>query len=376
MRIGIDVGPLASYGGVPRIVMSIIPRLEEIDRENEYYLYSDRDFVLPFENPRWHKRVRFLRPRFSHALWLQTIGKKLIVQDHPDLFWGTSHNLPLGLPPSMVKVLNTYDLVWRLYPETMRMRWYYMTRLFTGRSIRAADHILTISNSTRQGLIDLLGVPAEKTSVIYLAGVDARFIQRDRAEARAYVARKFEVSEDYILAVGTVEPRKNLPNLLRAFKLLRARDGIKAQLVVAGGKGWKKSELDATIREMAFAENEVKFLGWVPDEDLPWLYTGAAVFVYPSLYEGFGLPLVEAMACGVPIVTSNVSSMPEVVGDAALLVEPKHPEEISGAMARLYTDEGLRSRLIAKGLKRSQEFTWPEAARKLLNLFEKCTGLR
>jgi glycosyltransferase involved in cell wall biosynthesis len=319
--------------------------------------------------------VRFLRPRFSHALWLQTIGKKLIVQDHPDLFWGTSHYLPLGLPPSIVKVLTTYDLVWRLYPETMSIRMYYMHRLFAGRSIREADHILTISNSTRQGLIDLLGVPAEKTSVIY-PGVDARFIQRDRAEARAYIARKCEVSEDYVLAVATVEPRKNLPNLIRAFKLLRPRYGIKSQLVVAGSKGWRKSELDATIREMAFTENEVKFLGLVPDEDLPWLYSGAAVFVYPSLYEGFGLPLLEAMACGVPIVTSNVSSMPEVVGDAALLVEPEHPEEISEAMARLYTDEGLRSRLVAKGLKRSQEFTWPEAARKLLNLFEKCMGLR
>jgi len=374
MRIGIDVRPLASYGGVPRIVMSIIPKLEEIDPENEYYLYSDRDFVLPFENLRWHKRVRFLRPRLSGALWLQTIGKKMIVQDHPDLFWATCHYLPLGLPPSIAKVLTTYDLVWRLYPKTMRMRWYLMHRLLNGRSIREADHILTISNSTRQGLIDLVGIPAERTSVIY-PGVEALFIQHDRTEARAYVARKFEVSRDYILAVSTVDPRKNLPNLVRAFKLLRTRHGIKSQLVIAGGKGWKERELAATIKEMAFTEKDVKFLGLVPDEDLPWLYSGAAVFVYPSLYEGFGLPLVEAMACGAPIVTSNVSSMPEVVGDAALLVEPEHPEEISGSIARLYSDEELRSRLVAKGLKRSQEFTWSDAARKLLNLFGKCVGL-
>jgi glycosyltransferase involved in cell wall biosynthesis len=265
--------------------------------------------------------------------------------------------------------VSVYDLVWRLFPETTERNYYYMQRFFAAPSIRRADRLLCDSQFTLDELGRILGVPPEKAVVIY-PGVLPDYWPRDPKSAAQYIARKYETSENYICTVGTVEPRKNLVALVEAVRILRARGDFAAQLLIAGGSGWRNSSIYESVARAGLTQGEIMFLNYVPEEDLPRLYSGARSFVLPSLYEGFGIPLIEAMACGVPVVASDVSSIPEVVRDAAILVSPRRPQEFADAIARLGNDEELRSALIERGLRRARDFRYDVAAQKVLRLFE------
>jgi len=349
------------------VVGSIVRELAQLDPHNEYYFYSHRDFELPFPMPNWRKCVEPLASFLPGTLWLQAVAKRRILQDRLDVFWGTAHVLPLGLPSSMVKILTAYDLVWLRYPDTMS--WYnrQVNCMLAAPSMREADRIMVISESTARDLQMLAGIERSKVEVVYL-GASQAYRPRDRTAAVRYIATKFGVSENFICAVGTLEPRKNLATLLGAVRRLRGRRSWRHQLLVAGAEGWKESGIYRTVRQLGLFEHEVRFLGYVPEADLPLLYSGAAVFVFPSIYEGFGLPLAEAMACGVPIVASDCSSIPEVVQDAALLVSPHKPEEFASAIARVIEDQELRVALVEKGLNRARLFRWETAARKVIRI--------
>jgi glycosyltransferase involved in cell wall biosynthesis len=202
--------------------------------------------------------------------------------------------------------------------------------------------------------------------VIYL-GVGSAFKPLNPQAAADHVANKYRVSKDYVLTVGTLGPHKNLVNLLKAMEVLRGRGELSFQLLVVGAQGRKTSQALEVIRSSGLTGNEIRFLGFVPDEDLPMLYSGASLFVLPSLYEGFGLPLVEAMACGVPVIASNTSCIPEVVGDAALLVPPTQPEAFAEAILRVRSDDNRRRTMIEKGLKQAAVFSWDKTARHHLD---------
>jgi glycosyltransferase involved in cell wall biosynthesis len=370
MRIGVDARPLSrEMTGIPRVVRSVLVELEKLDRKNDYFLYSNKDFSLPFDNPRWHKRVHSSLSFLPGTFWLQTEARRMVYHDGLDLFWATDHILPLSLPRQVRTVLTAHDLVWRLFPETKT--WYYMLvhRMFAEKSARKADKVIAVSEATKHDLEDLLKIPAEKIEVAHL-GVGSLFRPHEASAAVKYVVEKFAISPRYLCTVGTVQPRKNLATLIEAIGILKKRGQLEHQLVVAGARGWKNSELDRSIQRSGLAEQEVRFLGFVPDDDLPLLYSGAAAFVFPSLYEGFGLPVLEAMACGVPVVASNTSSIPEVAQDAALLVRPECPEEYAEAIRRVWSDAELRSTLILRGLQRAQRFQWTTTAAKILRLFE------
>ena len=366
MRIGINALPLSRVrAGAARVVWSVLEELHENHSENSYYLYSDRDFELPWEGERWQKRIwsplRFL----PGTLWLQTVGRRMVIRDRLDLFWGSNNLLPLGLPPELGKVVSIYDLILPLYakhadPLSRSMHW-----LFAERSARQADRIITDSHSTARDLHRIYGIPESKMEVIHL-GVSPVFKPQDPLAAAGYVAGKYGASKDYVLTVGTLGPHKNLVTLVKTLKVLRERGALSFELLVAGAKGRKKSEVLEVMRSSSLTDNQIRFLGFVPDEDLPRLYSGSSLFVLPSLYEGFGLPLAEAMACGVPVIASNTSSIPEVVGDAGLLVPPTEPEAFAEAILRVRSDEGLRSAMIEKGLKRAASFRWDKAAREML----------
>jgi len=290
--------------------------------------------------------------------------------DDLDVFWVTrTYAFPLGLPSNVAKVMTVYDLVWRLYPDTMTFANRVVYNAFAKRGIRQADKIIAISESTRQGLMDLVGTPGDKIDVVPL-GVDSSFVPHDRAQSARLIAGKYSVSPDYICTVGTVEPRKNMSTLVEAIRILRDRRQLRHQLLIAGMPGWKNSGIYSHVERCGLTEREVKFLGFVPDEVLPFLYSGAALFVFPSLYEGFGLPLAEAMACAVPVVASNSSSIPEVVGDAAILVAAARPEEFAEAIARVTGDPVLSQALSENGLKRARQFTWEATALKVLQIFK------
>jgi glycosyltransferase involved in cell wall biosynthesis len=369
MRIGIDVRPLSrAKTGIFRYLTNILGELQKADGENTYYLYSDQDFGLTFENERWHRRIRSRFRFLPGSLWLQTDAKRLAVEDGLDVFWGPAHALPLGLPAMVKKVLTVHDVVWRAYPETMSTYNRLVHRLLVDRSIRQADVLLVPSESAKADVAEYLGIKKATIRAVY-NGVDRSFYPRDPAPAARHIAQKFQVSKEYICGVGTIEPRKNLVTLVEAFQILRKKHRFRGQLLIAGERGWGKSNIYRRMSQLGLTEKDVKFLGFVPEEDMPMLYSGALVFVFPSLYEGFGLPLVEAMACGAPVVASNVSSIPEVVGGAAVLVPPQSPEEFAAAILRVGADPELRAALTKQGLERAQCFRWQVAAQEVLKAF-------
>jgi len=366
MRIGIDARPLSvQAAGVPRVVNSLVRELERIDQENSYFLYSHREFDLPFQNPRWQKRIGSHASRLPSIVWFWMAARRAILNDNLDVFWSALYIPPLSVPSKVAKILTVHDLESRLLPETMSLKTYWGHRLLVWPSVREADRIVAVSGSTAHDLQRVLKVPDSRIDVIH-HGVDAAFKPQDPERAAQYIAGKYGVSKHYALAVGTVQPRKNLVTLVEAMQILRGRGEGSFQLVVAGVRGWKNTKLDETIRRLGLIGEDIRFLGVVPEEDLPMLYSGSWLFVFPSLYEGFGLPLVEAMACGVPVVGSNTSSIPEVVGDAALLVPPTRPEAFADAILRVRSDKDLRRKMIEKGLRRAAGFRWDKAAGQLL----------
>jgi glycosyltransferase involved in cell wall biosynthesis len=228
--------------------------------------------------------------------------------------------------------------------------------------------VVVISRSVRDELVQTLGVPEEKIRVAY-PGISERYRPQDESAAAAYISAKYGTPPRYLATVGTVHPRKNLRLLVQVLRILKGSGRFDCPLLVAGAKGWKNSQLYGEIQAAGLTEQEIKFLGYVPDEDLPFFYAGAQLFLFPSLYEGFGIPPVEAMACGTPVVSSNAGSLPEVLGEAAILESPESPERFAEAVMRGLTDEELRRALRVRGINRAREFTWERSAGQLLDAF-------
>jgi len=374
MKIGINALPLSRVqAGAARMIRSVIEQWREIDSENYYFLYSDRDFDLPWEGERWRKRISSPLPLLPGTLWLQTVGRRMILRDQLDVFWGTNNMLPLGLPSALAKVLTIHDLLWPLYSEIADPFHRCMHWLFVERSVRQADRIIAVSQSTAADLQRIWKVPASKIEVIR-HGVGSAYKPHDPGAAAETVANKYGVSKDYVLTVGTVGPHKNLITLVKAMKVLRERGELSFQLLAVGAKSRKDTKLFKALESSGLTGEDIRFLGYVPEEDLSVLYSGSCLFVFPSLYEGFGLPLVEAMACGVPVVASNTSSIPEVVGNAALLVPPTQPEAFAEAILRVRSDPDLRKAMIEKGLSRATRFRWDNAACQLLECIRNAFG--
>jgi glycosyltransferase involved in cell wall biosynthesis len=248
-------------------------------------------------------------------------------------------------------------------------------QIATSWAIKKSTAIIAVSQNTKQEIIKYCRVPATKVFVS-LEGVNSRYRKIDSLSLLAQAREKYNLPERYILFVGTLEPGKNLTRLLEAFCQLKQKNRLPHKLVIVGAYGWGKDLklLDAgrgsiRLRRFNFAD-EIIFTGYVPEEDLPFLYNAAELFVFPSLYEGFGLPVLEAMACGTPVIASNLSSLPEIVGDAGLLINPYDINEIAAAMAKVLNDKDLQTELISKGLKRVQEFSWRKSAEVIFNTFK------
>jgi len=237
------------------------------------------------------------------------------------------------------------------------------------RSVSTSEYIIAISENTKSDILKHFRVPDNKVKVIY-CGVNELFKKTNDTLKVDSIRKKYGITKDYILNVSLISPRKNLIALMQAFKNARQSGRIDAQLVIAGGKGWLYEKIIAYAKSSGF-ENDIIFTGYVTDDELLHLYNGARLFAFPSVYEGFGLPLLEAMACGCPVISSNTSSMPEVCGEAALYFNPKNLAEISEAIDRVINDVGLSNSLINKGLEQVKKFSWGKAAAQTLSLYEK-----
>ncbi len=281
------------------------------------------------------------------------------------LFHATEHLLlPLRRVPT---VLTVHDLIFRRYPAHHKRlnRWYLNTTmpLFC----RRADAIIAVSEQSKRDVIEAYGIPADKITVVYEAA-DPRF-RPQPPDAVAAVRARYGLPERYVLFVSTIEPRKNLSRLLAAFERVHAA-GLADALVIVGKRGWLFDAFFADL-ERSPVRHAVLFPGFVPDADLPAVYAGAQVMAFPSEFEGFGLPVLEAMACGAPVVCSNTSSLPEVAGDAALLVDPLDVSALADALARVLQDAALREQMRARGLAQAARFSWARAAAETLAVYRR-----
>jgi glycosyltransferase involved in cell wall biosynthesis len=255
-----------------------------------------------------------------------------------------------------------------IWPQFVTRRHRLVAAAAGRRLRRQADLVIVPSETTKADVVDQLQIDPGRIAVIPW-GCDERFQPQEDPTRLALVRRKYRLPGRYVLFVGTLEPRKNLTTLLKAYAMLRAGGQDEdAKLVVVGRKGWLYDEVFETVRALAL-HRDVLFTDFVDDADLPDLYRGASLFVLPSFYEGFGLPILEAMASGVPVIASNTSSMPEVAGEAALLIDPRNPQAMAEAMAGVLADEQLRKTMTQRGLARAQCFTWESVAQKTLALY-------
>jgi glycosyltransferase involved in cell wall biosynthesis len=300
--------------------------------------------------------------------WEQCIQPWALTRAGADLLHGLALVGPLlgGRP----FVLTIHDLSFVHYPQNFPGGKRLYLRLFTKWSVRRARRVIAISESTRRDVIAQYGIPADRVDRIYY-GLDPIFHPLPAAQVAEFRARK-GLPERFLLFVGTLEPRKNVARLVEAYAHLPAG---RPPLYIVGGKGWLYDAVFARVEALQMG-GEIRFAGYVPGQELPWWYNAAELFVYPSLYEGFGLPPLEAMACGTPVITSGVSSLPEVVGSAGVTVDPTDTDALADALARLLTDAELRGEMQAAGLAQARAFSWQETARQTVGCYRRALRSR
>lgn len=283
------------------------------------------------------------------------------------IFYGVSKKTKL--------ILTVHDLSFERYPETLSLKrrlWHAFIN--PKKMCQRADKIIAVSNSTKNDIISLYKIKSEKVIMIYSA-VDDKFTQIDRNDLKLLsVKEKYKLPYKFILYLGTIEPRKNITGVIRAFDQLQKeahrnddKEVQKYALVIAGASGWKQEEIYREIHNATFVKH-IQVTRFVEEEDKEYFLNLASLFVYPSFFEGFGFPPLEAIKCGIPIITSNNSSLPEIVGDGGILVDPDKPDEIFRAMKEILKNRELKEKLIQKGLKRSKEFDWKKTAREFLDM--------
>ncbi|MCS6860146.1 MAG: glycosyltransferase family 4 protein [Abditibacteriales bacterium] len=372
MRIGIDARTtLSPKTGDRTYTLNLVRALAQIDAENEYFLLLDRappPGLLP-EALNFHPLVI---PTFWGRWWTMVQVPLVARRARMDVL----HVQYIAPPWGGTRVVTAiHDVSFAVLPETFPLKDRLLLNFFIPLSASSAAKVITLSASSKRDLIERYGIAPEKI-VITPCGVDETMRRVEDPQVVAAVLRRYGITPPFILSVGLLQPRKNLPRVVDAFaRLHERRPDLPQRLVVAGRVGWGVESLRERVRARRL-EDAVHFVGYVADEDLPALYSAADLFVYPSLYEGFGLPPLEAMACGTPVVTSNVSSIPEVVGDAALTVNPLDVEAIAGAMEQILTDTALRQMLTARGLERARGFTWEKTARLTLDVYREVAKQR
>jgi len=363
MLIGIDASRAArgERTGTERYSFELIRHLVALDRRNKYRLYFDQP--PPYD-------LRFatcdLRIMPFPRLWTHVRLSLEMMRHPPDVLFVPAHVLPIVHPPR--SVVTIHDLGYLYFPQAHRP----LDRLYLDLSTRfnaRAARIIADSQATKRDLVERYRVDPAKIAVVYPGYDEATFRPVGDRETIEAVKVRYGVAGDYILFVGTIQPRKNLIRLIEAFANLRTCKLANLQLVIAGKRGWLYEAVFRRVEELGL-EGQVIFTGYVAEEDLPALLSGARLFAFPSLYEGFGLPVLEAMACGTPVVCSKASSLPEVTGDAALLFDPLDVEGLTAAMGRILGDEKLREELVERGLERARGFSWERCARQTLAVLE------
>jgi glycosyltransferase involved in cell wall biosynthesis len=369
IRIGINASKYFGINtGVGRYTSNLCNSISKDKYGNDYYFYlpgrsSSSTCWNDMKGAQLNEKGIFLQNNTLRILWEQIFLPIKIRKDMLDLFHYTDHAMSLTQRMHPV-VITVHDIAYIRFPDLLNKTRQIYKKYILNSSIRKASVIIADSHSTKRDIIEFFKVDEERIKVIHL-GVESRF--RPIKNVEGYRTRN-NLPSKMILNIGTLEPRKNVVTLIKAFKKLQERGRQDYILVIAGEKGWLYKKIFEEIKSSGM-EQSIRILGVISDEDLPLLYNCADLFVYPSLYEGFGLPPLEAMACGVPIITSNTSSLPEVVGNAGIMVDPNDIESLSEEMYKVLNDKELKHRMSRDGLKRSKMFTWEKMVKEVLEIY-------
>lgn len=367
MQVGIDARlPFYELGGISHYIINLIQALAEIDSENHYVIFhsrKDTHSYLPEKATNFHRSNLWTPCHHKFERW--TLSGELSMHG-----LDVMHS-PDFIPPAFgarSKIITIPDINFYYNPEYLskESRRYYLGQIEW--AVREADHITTISHHTSHDLIERLGVPHDKVTTIHLAA-DPLYSLRQDPSSISLTLERFALSEGFILFVGTLSPRKNISTLLNGYRLLLDQTKIDAQLVLVGSSGWRSEMILEEIKNLSLT-HMVSHLEGLSDDTLARLYSAAGVFVLPSYYEGFGLPAVEAMLCGCPVIASNRGALPEVVADAGLLLDPDDIDAWAGAIENVLGDMTVRARMIAAGKIQARKFSWNATAKKTLELYD------
>lgn len=372
-RIAVDAQTLLEpSAGITYYTQGITKSILKLDRKNFYDLLLWRLFPKKIlrmfgngENFAYcYQRFFPYKLFYKFHKWGIDLPLELFFGKHDLYFFPNFVIYPYLKGKSVVVV---HDLTFEKVPQYVAQRNVDFLKKFVPSSAARADQVVAVSEFTKRDLVSTYRVPAEKVTVVY-PGVDEKVFYPRSEKEKDEVRKKYGITKPFVLYLGTLEPRKNVPAVIKAFAGLKNRKDF--QLVLAGKTGWLSEEIFRTVKDLGLGE-DVIFTGYVPDEDRPKLLSAAEVFVFPSFFEGFGMPVVEAQACGAPVVTSNTTSLPEAAGAGAGLVAPENIAEIKAAVERILTSEELRAQLKKKGIENARRFRWDNSARRILEIFNR-----
>lgn len=378
MHVGINA-QLLSYsqnyrnGGVSRYIRFLLTELARQPGEHEYTVFvNGQDVVERLEA--YHPQITYVPVSWSEerpaarVAWEQFVLPSIIRQKRIDVLHSPVNVLPEFLPGTCAGIITLHDLVFLRFPHVLTRAKGLYHRMFTVRSMRQATRIICVSQSTRKDAIELVGIPAERLQTVYPC-IHPRFSQQVDEGAIDSFRQKHGLEGGFLLYLGTLEPRKNITTIIEAYARLRETHQRTEKLVLAGGKGWLYNAIFDRVRQLGL-ESEVIFPGYVADEEQVLWYHAAAAFVYPSLYEGYGMPVTEALACGTPVVTSNVSSLPEAGAGLALCVGPQNVQEMAEALYRAITDQDYRQKCRDMASSIAEQFSARRMVEQIIAVYE------
>jgi glycosyltransferase involved in cell wall biosynthesis len=388
MKIGIDIRTLmdSRYSGVSEYTLNLVKEILKLDHVNRYRLFYNSAKDISGRMPEFnYSNVKIVKKNIpnkflNYFLFKYLNWPKVDKMLDADMFFMPHINF-IALSGKSKNILTIHDLSFLRFPEYFSFRknfWHKMINI--KKLIHKFNTIITVSENTKNDVVELCGVNPENVKVIY-SGVEGEYneLSSEASELSSF-KRKYDLPDKFIFFLGTVEPRKNIEGLISAYNKFRENRETRFrvpetefQLVIAGGKGWKSDSIYNEWKKSKY-KDDIKFLGYVNKKDKVYLYNLASLFVYPSFYEGFGFPPLEAMACGTPVITSFTSSLPEIVGDAGIMVDPYNITDIATAIEQVLSDSELRDNLIQKGLERVKRFNWEKTAGEYLGLLKELRG--
>ncbi len=361
--------------GVGQYVFRLFDALFKIDKANDYYLYGLLFFGKKFEPPfkQGYKNIHYRLIRYLPSKVYNVLSRRVAVPPI-DILTAMRTDITIftnfvrtPLPLGSKSIVFIYDLSFKLFSQYSNDKNAYLMNKEVGKSAQKSDIIVTISENSKKEIVDTYKVRPEKIRIINPA-IDHQYYYPRGQKEQTRVKSKYHIKTSYILYAGTIEPRKNIVTLLDAYAGLPDEIKESYTLVLAGGKGWKDEDIYKKLEE--YKNLNIILTGYVADEDLPALHSGAEVFVFPSHYEGWGMPPLEAMACGTPVITSNNSSLPEVVGDAGMMLDASDTKGFTNNIAKVIKNKKLQQRMVSAGIKQAQNFSWQKSAEKLHQIIE------